>query len=348
MPQKIMRHNWHLLILVLLLVSACKEKTIDFTYSPLQPKAGEKITFTNACDFGEEWAWSFGDNTFSTLKSPTHIYRKPGKYTLQLMVDSTSRYVTTKTIEVYDTIPSFTCDEDTILYFRTVKFRASVWNPFKYTITYLWHLPDEAVLVSESPDKETVEVFFTTFGDSVPMSLTITINDLDVLATKRFYINGRPSERILTRTAEADYGQRLFGELFETARPVTDSSAVATLNAAQDSVAQYGAQTFTRHSLPVAGHTDVEGFVIDAAARKIYLRDNGVWVANINGSNLVLLDSRPATALAIGQGALWYASTDGVYRLPLLQTPDNSSEAVPEQVNTLIGVQRLAVDATKR
>ena len=345
-----MRNNWIVLILILLLVSACKQKTVEFTYSPQQPKAGEKVSFSNQCDFGEEWAWDFGDNTFSTLKSPTHIFRKPGQYTIRLMVDSTSRYSATKTIEVYDSIPSFSCTSDTILYFEPVTMRASVWNPFNYTITYLWDLPASVELISGDLTDASIQVLFTTFGDSVPLTLMIQINQETVIAEKRFYIYDQPSQRLLTRAGGSDYAQRLFGERLEQAHEVSDSAAVSLLDLAQDSVQKYGAETITRHNLPVSGHTDVEGFLIDATARKIYFRDNGFYVANINGANPVLLDSRPATALTIDRngGRVYYATPDGVYRLPLVQTPDNRIEAEPEQVNLLIGVRRLAVDATKR
>ena len=111
-----MRHNWILLILVFALCNACKQKTIDFSYSPTQPRAGQSVAFTNGCDFGEEWAWNFGDNTFSTLKTPSHTFRKPGTYTVTLMVDSTARHSISKTIEVVDTLPTIGCAEDSILY----------------------------------------------------------------------------------------------------------------------------------------------------------------------------------------------------------------------------------------
>lgn len=345
-----MRNNWILLILVFVLLSACKQKTVDFTYSPTQPKAGEKVVFTNASDFGEDWAWDFGDNTFNTLKSPSHVYRKPGEYTVTLMVDSSSRHILKKTIEVFDTIPSFTCSSDSILYFESVTFKASVWNPFKYQVTYAWTLPNESEMTGGKTDGESVEVMFTTFGDSVSVGLCVTVNGVKTDIQKRFYVNERPSQRLLTRTNATDYGQRLFGERFEQARQVKDSSAVATLDAVQDTIALYGDQVFTCSNLSVSGHATVEGFMLDKLARKIYFRDNGLYVANINGSNPVCLDERQTTALYIDQtgSRIYYATSDGVYRLPLLQTPDNRTEAQRELMNDLIGVRRLAVDASKR
>ena len=66
---------------------ACKKIDVDFSYSPDQPKAGEKVTFTNLSTGGEEWAWTFGDGGTSTLKSPTYTYKNPGTYTVTLKVD---------------------------------------------------------------------------------------------------------------------------------------------------------------------------------------------------------------------------------------------------------------------
>lgn len=345
-----MRHNWILLILVFALCNACKQKTIDFSYSPTQPRAGQSVAFTNGCDFGEEWAWNFGDNTFSTLKTPSHTFRKPGTYTVTLMVDSTARHSISKTIEVVDTLPTIGCAEDSILYFMPELFTVSLWNPFKYKVSYQWQIPEEALLESGKLTDATIEVSFTTFGDSLPMQVTVDLNGTQYVVKKKFYVHERPSQRILTRTLAQDYGQRLFGKRFELVREVNDSSALACLAKVQDTVAKYGSQVFTRTNLPISGHESVEGFMIDQSARKIYLRDNGLYVANINGSNPVCLDSRPTTALVLDHtgSRVYYANAEGVWRLPLLQTPDNRTEAQAEQVNSLIGVQRLAVDATKR
>ena len=32
------------------------------------------------------WKWSFGDNTYSTVRNPVHTYNKTGKYTVSLTV----------------------------------------------------------------------------------------------------------------------------------------------------------------------------------------------------------------------------------------------------------------------
>ncbi|MBK9637136.1 MAG: PKD domain-containing protein [Bacteroidetes bacterium] len=34
------------------------------------------------------WHWNFGDTTFSSEQDPTHKYKNPGIYTVQLIVES--------------------------------------------------------------------------------------------------------------------------------------------------------------------------------------------------------------------------------------------------------------------
>ena len=56
-----------------------------FTASPVAPKAGETVTFTDtSANTPTSWSWSFGDGGTSTLKSPTHAYASAGTYTVTL------------------------------------------------------------------------------------------------------------------------------------------------------------------------------------------------------------------------------------------------------------------------
>ena len=64
-------------IICVLLMIGCKRVNVDFTYSPASPKAGETVVFTNLSSAGENWAWSFGDNSTSLTKNPNKIYKKP-------------------------------------------------------------------------------------------------------------------------------------------------------------------------------------------------------------------------------------------------------------------------------
>ena len=81
---------------VLMLVG-CKKVTVDFTYSPAAPKAGEKVLFSNLSSAGETWNWTFGDNAISQSKNPSKVYKKPGEYLVTLMVDSAKNQTHTST-----------------------------------------------------------------------------------------------------------------------------------------------------------------------------------------------------------------------------------------------------------
>jgi chitodextrinase len=61
-----------------------------FTFTPDQVVApNEPVVFYNLSD-GEAttFAWNFGDGHASNLEHPTHIYREPGTYTVQLTVSN--------------------------------------------------------------------------------------------------------------------------------------------------------------------------------------------------------------------------------------------------------------------
>ena len=103
-----------LFIALTMIIVGCKRITVDFTYSPTGPRAGETVSFTNTSSAGEDWAWTFGDNSTSLAKSPKKIYKKPGEYQVTLMVDSSKYQTCTKLITVYDTIPTFVCSTDSI------------------------------------------------------------------------------------------------------------------------------------------------------------------------------------------------------------------------------------------
>ena len=102
---------------------------MDFTFSPTAPRAGETVRFTNLSSSGEEWEWSFGDGATSTLKSPGHTYKRPGSYLVVLKVDKKNSLRETKEITVYDTIPTFVCEDSVFYIYEDYAFTANVYNP---------------------------------------------------------------------------------------------------------------------------------------------------------------------------------------------------------------------------
>jgi PKD repeat protein len=48
--------------------------------------SGKKVTFTDTSSGAAKYMWSFGDGSMSTLKNPTHTYKKAGTYRVCLTV----------------------------------------------------------------------------------------------------------------------------------------------------------------------------------------------------------------------------------------------------------------------
>ena len=61
--------------------------TARFTYTPTDPKAGEKISFTDlSAGIITNYTWDFGDGNISYEKNPTHVYNKEGTYNVTFTV----------------------------------------------------------------------------------------------------------------------------------------------------------------------------------------------------------------------------------------------------------------------
>jgi PKD repeat protein len=59
--------------------------TADFIFSPVQPGAGEPVSFTDQSSGGASaWSWDFGDGNRSTLRNPVHAWAAAGDYRVTL------------------------------------------------------------------------------------------------------------------------------------------------------------------------------------------------------------------------------------------------------------------------
>ncbi len=74
----------------------------DFLANPTYGKAPLHVQFTD-CSKGavEEWRWDFGDGGTAYEQNPSHIYQRPGKYTVTLTVSSPTAGTSTKVKEKY-------------------------------------------------------------------------------------------------------------------------------------------------------------------------------------------------------------------------------------------------------
>ncbi|MHB9140855.1 MAG: PKD domain-containing protein [Paludibacter sp.] len=169
------------LSLIIIGFSGCSDAiNTDFTYSPVAPKAGETVTFTNSSSGGDSWSWSFGDDYSSTTESPTHTFTKAGTYTVVLKVNSNNNYVKTKQIIIYDTIPTIEMNVGQVDYYSFVTFNAVIYNPNSYAVSYNWTFSSNAhgdSIVNNVSTAIKPKLFFSKKNVTEIVKLTVTIGD---------------------------------------------------------------------------------------------------------------------------------------------------------------------------
>ena len=344
-----MRKIYILLTLCCALI-ACKKIDVGFTYSPTEPKAGQAVVFTNNSSSGEEWSWTFGDGSTSTLKSPSHTYKRPGTYRVILKVDNKNSLTATQEVTVYDTVPSFACSDSIFYIYKDYTFTASVYNPYNYDVTYLWDIYTVQMDTWETePQSTLIDGDWT--GSSLKVSflvetiyyvgLQVILNGDTTYVQKELFVQDRATNSVLLRTAEADYRQRIFGDRAEPAKP--DASAKALLDAEQDTAQTYNGKEFRLSELKTL-FPELEGFHI--ANRKIYYRADGLWVANIDGANPVQIDDRECSAMTLDtkDNRIYWANSEGVWYMTFVGSDNNKFVTTPTQLNTMTDITKLATD----
>lgn len=328
---------------------ACKKNEVEFSFSPSAPRAGQSVTFSNLSTSGEEWAWTFGDGATSTLKSPSHTYKKPGTYMVTLKVDNKNVWKVAKEITVADTVPSFGSADSVFYIYQDYTFSAQVYNPYNYEITYAWAFPINTDYIrladtTASLTESAITVYFTQPMEAAPIWLDMLLNDETTYIRKSFVVLDRQTNSLLIRTADADYRQRIFSPRAEEAK--IDATASALLDAEQDTAQTYNGKQFTLAELS-GTFSGIKGFHI--ANRKLYYRADGLWIANIDGSNRVQIDESDCVAMTLDltDNRIYWANANGVWYMPFIGSDNNKFVTTPTQLNALTGVTRLAADTTQ-
>ena len=349
-----MKHNSIILLLSLMLLAACQGKTsVDFSYSPTEPRAGESIRFTNLSDGGEEWSWTFGDASSSTSKNPSKVYKKPGVYTVTLMVDNKKWLKHSAQITVVDTIPSMTCVSDSIDsigsvgMFREATLTAAIYNPYGYTLSYCWEVNRHNVLIlSGDTASSSMKVLFRAANEREPIRLTITRNGEAIAIDTALRIVDMPAAAIVMRTAAGIQRQRVYGTYFEDAHASSVAGDAALLDAVDETTATVAGKTFTLADVSALTGETVLGFTI--VDRKIYYRTaKHVAVCNIGGQYPETIDAVAATALMASrvENRLFWATADSVFTMRLIQSDNNKFTTTPLPVNAVPGISALAYDS---
>lgn len=324
---------------------ACKHINVDFTYSPSAPRAGQTVSFTNLSSSGEEWNWIFGSGATSTLKSPTYVYKQPGTYRVTLQVDGKSSRSATKEITIYDTIPTFSCDETEFSVYTNYTFKAVVYNPYNYDVEYQWALPINtpyAVVTDTAMNMSSLHLYFIRPMSDAKLGLRVILNGDTTYVEKSYAVSDRTTNSVLLRTDICDYRQRIFGDKAEPAQSLAQRDIL--LDIEQDTMQWYNDHVFTIDSLSSV-FPGIQGFHI--ASRKIYYRANGVWVAYPDGAFPVQIDETECTAMTLDtkDNRIYWANAKGVWYMPFVGADNNRFVTVPVQLNEMTNIVKIAADA---
>ena len=313
---------------------ACKKTEVKFSYSPTEPRAGQPVSFSNLSTGGEEWAWTFGDGSTSSLKSPSYTYKQPGTYMVTLKVDKKSSLVATQQITVYDTVPTFVCSDSVFTIYQDYTFTANLYNPYNYKETYEWTIDGEIVGTEKS-----LTTYFAQ-AKNTKVALHVTVNGISTDIEKELSVSDRETNSVYFRTADGDYRQRIFGTRAEEPKAIPADPIFVN---EQDTLQVYNGKTFRLSDLN-ALFPGIEGFKI--TNRRIYYRLNGLWVASLDGSNRVQIESEPCSALGLDMvdNRIYWAVAEEVRYMPQIGSDNNQFVTEPQTINTLSGVNRIASD----
>ena len=351
MPDMNLRKIQRLLCCLLVAAGAmvsCQKYTYDFTYSPQNPKAGEKVTFTNISEAGENWVWTFGDGGKSTLKNPTHVFISAGTYVVELMADSNKTRRTSHVLEVMDTIPSIYIASDTVQQYASLTMKAALYNPTKSTVTYAWEIDEELfVITAGSLTGDSLTGYFTDYGRTAKVKLTVTLAGKSTTDSVMLTLLDRDAASVLMQTPDGKlWRQRIYDGIYEDARPFSDDPDA--ILAANDSTATLNGVDYDIHNMPVLTDKEVYALQVDAVNRKIYMvLADGVYVANANGDALTpITDMQAYTLLIAGErNTIYWSTDDGVYVMPLVTNPQNIvSEQLRNKIrliNTIPAIERM-------
>ena len=331
-----------------MIIAGCKKVDVDFTFSPTEPKAGEPVKFSNNSSAGEKWAWDFGDNSTSVTKNPTHTFRKAGTYLVTLMVDSAKYNTCSHSITVYDTVPTFVTSTDSICHYTDVTLTANVYNPFGYTLSYQWELPESCQLTVGTLNSSAITVYFKEYNDSAYVGLTITQNGKVYNIKRALYVHKTLSPAIVMEMADHTVmRQHIINDRIATVENA-DGEDVRVLELSSDTMLLFNDSTFYASQMQhVFPDLTINRLQLDPMAQKWYITTaDGLFVANFNGQSLQLVDAAATGAVYVdaARNLLYWATNEGLKAMPLIKSKNNTFSTQPILYNDLSDIDRIVVN----
>lgn len=314
------------IIALTMIVAGCQKHTYDFTYSPNNPKIGQKVVFTNTSDAGESWVWKFGDGNQSTIKNPTHVYANVGTYVVELMVDSNKSRKIQHVLEVVDSLPSIYLYSDTAPQYALVTMKVALYNPKNSKVSCLWEV-DESIfsLVEGDYTSDSIVGYYTDYGRTTNVGLTITVGSKTTTDQRTITLIDNPAPSLLMLTLTGDmWRQRIYEGMYEYAKH--HRGAEQLIEAANDSTAELNGVIYDIHNMPVLTDKDVLALQVDAINRKLYvILDDGLYVANANGEYLTRIWDEPCGTLLVDaeRNSIYWSDLQGVWAMQLVTHPQN-------------------------
>lgn len=351
-----MKSKYILLMLGWMSLAGCKNLTCDFSYSPTAPRAGESVSFTNQSSGADDYEWNFGDNVTATMAGPTHIYKKPGTYTVRLTVirNKVEKRTRTHHITVLDTVPVIVASTDSLLVYQPVTFSANIYNPWKKELAYQWHIEGDAVILGGSGmDSAALTCYFTQPNTEAKISLQLTMGEATTPLTLTMPVRAHQAPSVLYSQDGTNYEQRWYTmggqRVYQNPVITQDAEAQRLLDAEQDSVFQYGSIRLTVAQVREWFGQPIQGFQVDKMMNKIYAYGNGLWVCNINGEYPQQLVTGTVLCIKMdGAGnRIYWAAADGLYSHLPVTTRDNKMPFAPQHINTTADIQRLSINSNQ-
>ena len=346
---KHMKKTTMICIAFAILVAGCKKVDVDFSYSPLEPRAGQEVKFSNKSNEGESWSWNFGDNVTSMTKHPKHTFKRPGEYQVTLVVDSAKYNTCTRSITVYDTVPTFVVSTDSICHYTDVELTANVYNPFGYALVYQWSLPEGCVLTSGQLDSRRIGVYFQEYGKTASVALTITQNGKTYEPIQReLKIHQTLSPSIVMELASKYVmRQHMINGYLETPKNA-DGEDVRLLELYSDTSVVFNGVRFEASQMQaIFPNRSISRLQIDAMAQKWYIVcEEGLMVANFDGQHVQLIDADATGGLYVDaeRNRLYWASPSGLKAMPLVKSLNNQFATTPVLYNTISDIDRIVVN----